>query len=183
MKQLFLLTLMAFAAMSFNSCSEDEGAGDENWTDDSPIIQFKDSNFLAALLKKNIDKNGDQQISQKEAQQVTQMYVFPNISDMDGIQYFTALTSLNCGSNELTSLDVSKNAALTSLECHRNQLTSLDVSKNTALTYLNCSYNQLTSVDVSNNTALTYLDINYNQPPSLDLSKNTALTTLFCQYS
>jgi Leucine-rich repeat (LRR) protein len=53
------------------------------------------------------------------------------------------------------ALDVSQNTALTYLDCDSNQLTSLDVSQNTALTELRCYDNQLTSLDVSQNTALT----------------------------
>ena len=92
----------------------------------------------------------------------------------------TALTSLECVNNQLTTLDVSKNTALTELECYNNQLTALDVSKNTALTYLYCSENQLTALDVSKNTALTELECEYNQLTALDVSKNTALTYLYC---
>ena len=50
----------------------------------------------------------------------------------------TALDTLHCSSNQLTSLDVSNNTSLTYLNCGGNQLTILDVSKNTALTYLWC---------------------------------------------
>jgi len=75
-------------------------------------------------------------------------------------------------SNQLTTLDVSKNTALTRLECFDNRLTTLDVSKNTELTGLCCFDNQLTSLDVSNNTALTWL-ICYNNKISGD--KMTAL--------
>ena len=46
---------------------------------------------------------------------------------------FSALTSLRCGGNQLTSLDVTKNTALTTLDCNGNQLRSLDVTKNTEL--------------------------------------------------
>ena len=101
-----------------------------------------------------------------------------HIWDLEGIQYFTALTSLNCNGNQLTSLDVSKNNALTKLYCNNNQLTSLDVSQNTALTTLWGEYNQLTSLDVSQNSALTTLYCNNNQLTSLDLSQNTALMDL-----
>ena len=95
----------------------------------------------------------------------------------------TALTELICHNNQLTSLDFSKNTALTQLKCDNNQLTSLDVSKNTALTQLECDNNQLTSLDVSKNTALTELDCNNNQLTSLDISKNTALTSLDCNFN
>ena len=68
------------------------------------------------------------------------------IESVSGLQFFTALTSLICYDNQLTSLDVSKNAALQQLHCFNNQLTRLDVSQNTALTSLDCSNNQLTSI-------------------------------------
>jgi len=77
-------------------------------------------------------------------------------------------------------LDVSKNTALITLYCWSNQLTTLDVSKNTALTGLSCDNNQLTALDVSKNTALTALNCHANQLTALDMSKNTALTYLYC---
>ena len=73
-----------------------------------------------------------------------------NISDLTGIEDFTALIDLHCYNNQLTSLDVSTNTALITLYCNKNQLTSLDVSNNTALTRLYCYSNQLTSLDVRN---------------------------------
>jgi len=103
-----------------------------------------------------------------------------NISDLTGIEDFTALTGLGCSNNQLTSLDVSNNSDLTSLFCSNNQLTSLDVSNNTGLFILNCDDNQLTSLDVSNNTGLTDLYCDDNQLTSLDVSGATALRTLYC---
>jgi hypothetical protein len=97
------------------------------------------------------------------------------------------VTYLRCGyspqtgdifNNQLTSLDISKNAALIFLECRNNQLTALDVSKNTALSYLEFVNNQLTALDVSKNTALTLLACDYNKLTALDVSKNTMLITL-----
>ena len=127
------------------------------------------------------DTNKDSSLSDTEIAAVEEIACYDKgISNLKGIEYFTALRSLNCGRNQLTSLDVSKNTALTKLYCKKNQLTVLDVSKNTALTYLRCNDNQLTSLDVSKNTALTYLRCNYNQLTSLDVSKNTALTKLYC---
>jgi len=72
------------------------------------------------------------------------------IIDLTGIEDFTALYSLTCHNNNLTSLDVSANTALTNLDCGFNSLTSLDVSSNIALTYFSCRDNSLTSLDVRN---------------------------------
>ena len=92
----------------------------------------------------------------------------------------TQLTELNCGFNKLTTLDVSQNTQLTSLNCWSDQLTTLDVSQNTQLTELNCGSNKLNTVDVSQNTQLTELNCGYNQLTSLNVTKNTQLTELYC---
>jgi len=105
---------------------------------------------------------------------------FRSITDLTGIEAFTALTVLICRSNQLTSLDVTQNTALIELNCGANQLTSLDVTQNTALTFLSCRSNQLTSLDVTQNTALNFLYCYSNPLTSLDVTQNTALIDLSC---
>ena len=140
---------------------------------------FPDANFRTIV--EGFDTNKDDSLSDTEIAAVEEIDCYDKgISNLKGIEYFTALRSLNCGYNQLTALDVSKNTTLTKLYCKNNQLTVLDVSKNTALTYLRCNRNQLTSLDVSKNTALTKLYCSTNQLTSLDVSKNTALTKLDC---
>ena len=140
---------------------------------------FPDENFRNWVLSQEYGADGV--LTDDEIANVTSMFfVGKNIQNLQGIEYFTALTNLSCGSNQLTSLDVSRNTALTYLGCNNNQLTSLDVSKNTALTSLNCGSNQLTSLDVSKNTALEQLQCYENQLTTLNLSNNTALTRIYC---
>ena len=142
---------------------------------------FPDENFRAIVAGTDIDKDADGYLSDEEIAAVTKLDVSEkNIASLKGIEFFTALTELDCYGNQLTSLDVSKNTALEVLECSTNQLTSLDVSKNTALEVLDCENNQLTSLDVSKNTALIGLYCPGNQLTSLDVSKNTALQLLDC---
>ena len=105
------------------------------------------------------------------------------ITSLKGIEFFGALESLYCSSNQLTSLDVSHNPALESLYCDSNQLTSLDVSQNPALYDLESGWNQLTSLDVSHNPALVFLHCHSNQLTSLDVSHNPALHSLFCYFN
>ncbi|KAK3605002.1 hypothetical protein CHS0354_000667 [Potamilus streckersoni] len=102
------------------------------------------------------------------------------IADLSGIEYFTSLTKLNCRSNKITKLDVSKNTALTELFCSNNQLSGLDVSKNTPLISLTCNGNKLSSLDVSMNKDLTELFCYNNSLKYLDASKNTSLSRLWC---
>ncbi|HOO49068.1 MAG TPA: hypothetical protein PK118_04430, partial [Saccharofermentans sp.] len=93
-----------------------------------------------------------------------------SISSLYGIEYFTAITRLDCYDNNLTTLDVSNNTSLTRLWCEGNNLTTLDVSRNTALDLLNCGENNLTTLDVSNNSALEILGCCGNNISTLDIS-------------
>ncbi len=149
---------------------------------DAPVVYIPDANFKNYLLSTSINTNGDTEIQVSEAEAVTGAIDVgnKNIADLTGIEAFVNLTRLDCYSNQLTALDVTKNTALTHLDCSNNQLTSLDVSKNTALTYLQCQQNQLTVLDVSKNTALTSLYCSQNQLTALDVTKNTALIDLYC---
>ena len=140
-----------------------------------------DANFEQALINLGYDNVIDGGLLTANISGLTTVSVnAQNISDLTGIEDFTALTSLDCGGNQLTSLDVSQNSALIGLYCNDNALTNLDVSQNTALNYLSCSVNQLTSLDVSQNTALTYLDCYNNQLTNVDVTQNTALDWLDC---
>ncbi len=142
-------------------------------------INFPDEIFRNWVLAK--DYGADGILTDEEIATVNTIYVgSENISDLKGIEFFTALKYLYCYYNQLTTLDVSKNTALTELLCSNNQLTSLDVSKNAALMSLSCPNNQLTSLDLSKNTALTEFECFGNQLASLDVSKNTALTYFDC---
>ena len=152
-----------------------------------------DINFEKKLIARGIDiGSADGKVLTESISSLTSLDVslvslnnsFGPIKDLTGIQYFTNLTSLNCSSNKLTTLDLSKNTALTSLVCSSNPLTILDVSNNTALASLDCSFiRQLTTLDVSKNTALASLDCSFNKLTTLDVSNNTALTSLNCRYN
>ena len=151
----------------------------------APTVAVDEVNFPDEIFRKyvsdNFDTDKDGKLSRSECDAVLSIYVtYKNIQSIKGIEYFTKLRSLYCYSNQLTSLDVSKNTALTSLDCSFNQITSLDVSKNTALISLNCGINQLKNLDVNNNTALKSLICNINQLTSLDVSKNIVLSLLYC---
>lgn len=204
MKKILLFTL-PLLAMCFASCEKDNGNNGEDELSGDDIIQFKDPNFLKALLVvqeishrddatgndftelMDVDKNKDGQITVNEAKEAKMICLYDekndvyfDITDISEIKYFTSLETLFCDDNKLKSIDVSKIATLTDLTCGWNELTSLDVSKNTALTTLECYDNQLTSLDLSNNKDLMYLICYGNQLSSLDLSNNAALTYLSC---
>ncbi len=151
-------------------------------------VNIPDAIFKAVLVGNSaINTNGDTEIQVSEAAVFggTIFCASLGISDLTGIEAFTALTVLNCSSNLITNLDVSQNTALTVLNCAgdgyvQGQITSLDVSLNTALTEFYCFENQLDSLNLSQNSALTTLWCYENDLDSLNVSQNPALTTLWC---
>ena len=101
---------------------------------------FPDANFRAFVDGFDANKNGVLEAEELEA--VTEMDCSGrSISDLRGIEYFTALTALWCYGNRLTTLDVRANKNLTGLYCHKNRLASLDVSNNTKLINFRCVNN------------------------------------------
>ena len=118
---------------------------------------FPDENFRN-YVSENIDLDGNGVLSDSEIEAVDSLFVVnKNIANLKGVEFFTALTDLNCGSNKLTSLDVSNNTKLVYLGCDSNLLTSINISKCTTLFYLSCYDNQLTSIDTRDNANLEYL--------------------------
>lgn len=167
-------------------------------------VTIPDSAFKNALVADTtINTNGDTEIQVSEATGFNGFINLYNlgISDLTGIEAFTAITgimvsqnqlssvdfsnntalqTLLINSNLLTSLDLSQNTALVHLQCGGNALTSLDLSQNSLLQHLECWENNLTSLDVSNLTVLSYLTVNGNQLTALNVSSNSALTELRC---
>ena len=156
-------------------------------SDDMDFSALFDETFAQELQQRDIVADA-KKITMQEMQSMAIMteldisgtYDNPgSLTSLRGIEYFEALTKLNCNRNSLPELDVSQNTELTELRCEYNSLTELDISQNTKLTYLNCNRNSLTKLDVSQNTELTELRCDFNSLTELGL--NTELTVLHCQ--
>ncbi|EGR8748659.1 class 1 internalin InlJ [Listeria monocytogenes] len=141
---------------------------------------FPDDNF-ASEVEAAFEMQATDTISEEQLATLTSLDCHnSSITDMTGIEKLTGLTKLICTSNNITTLDLSKNTNLTYLECNSNKLTNLDVTPLTKLTYLNCDTNKLTKLDVSQNPLLTYLNCARNTLTEIDVSHNTQLTELDC---
>ena len=168
----------------------------------------------AVASKVTLTKNSDGTVTLTEANRNAMENVWgsliitnnQNLKDMSGIEYFTNVSTLYCFSNKnLTSLDVSGMSSLTTLDCNSCALTSLNVSGLTMLTTLECYDNAtltsldasglssletlrcnncaLTSLNVSGLSKLTRLDCYNNKLASLDVSDLSSLETLECSYN
>jgi Leucine-rich repeat (LRR) protein len=83
----------------------------------------------------------------------------------------TALESLFCDKNEITSLDLSKNPELKKLYCNNNSLKNLDVTQNGKLETVQCQENQLLE-DGLNALFNTLHENDVKRTKSIDIYKN-----------
>jgi len=152
-----------------------------NYSPSACTVTIPDANFKAYLVGNTaINTNGNTEIECSEAANFTGQIdcSFSFISDLTGIEAFTAIVYLDCSNNQLTSLDVTNNTALINLYGGFNQITSLDLSANTALAYFSFHANQLTSLDVTSTTTLSQLSVQGNQLTSLVIGMNNISNNL-----
>ena len=150
----------------------------------SEFVEINDTNFPDQVFRKyvedNIDTEKDGKLSQAERDAVTEISITnTNCTDLTGIAYFANLTELDCSDNQLTTLDVSKNAKLRILRCYNNGMEKLNLGDITHLTLLNCDNNNLTELDVSKNPDLEDLECRENKLRRVVIGKKYRLTTLY----
>ena len=93
----------------------------------------------------------------------------------------SVLKTLDCSENQITQIDVSQCPVLTELDCWSNQLTSLNLNDNKALIYLRCWQNKLPALDLSNNKMLNIVGCSENKITKLDMTNNIKLKELYCE--
>jgi len=151
------------------------------------FVNIPDANFKTYLLGNTaINTNGNTEIECTEATAFTGAINCTglNISDLTGIEAFTAIHYLYCVSNQLTTLDLTNNTDLQVVYCFSNSLTSLITPANNTLTVLYCENNSITDLDLSNNTGLTALKCGNNSLTSLNVANgNNTNVTLFNTYN
>ena len=153
----------------------------ENLSDFPSITNIPDVNFEQYLVQNNIDSDGiiDGKVLTADIQNVLSLDLSQqNISDLTGIENFSALSYLNLFSNDLTSINVSKNIQLQYLYVGDNNISNIDVSANVNLIQLGVGQNSLTNLNVSNNTELTHLIASLNSLSAIDVSNNLKLIEL-----
>ena len=144
------------------------------------VTYVPDDNFEQYLIDQSLDDVLDDYVLTANIKNRTYLLLDnTGVADLTGVEDFTALTSLECRYNLLTSLDLSANINLTQLYAGSNQISNINLSQTTALEILHVENNQLTSIDVSNNINLEGLFCTENQITSIDLSQNIALNKIF----
>ena len=186
---LSVLPVGAFAAEP-GAAEPENGVSAQADPVDSEFVEINDTNFpdpvFLQYVKDNIDTadttsgQKDDKLSKAERDAVTKINIDnKNCTDLTGIAYFANLTELDCSDNQLTTLDVSKNAKLRILRCYNNGMEKLNLGDITHLTLLNCDDNNLTELDVSKNPYLEDLECRENKLRRVVIGKKYSLTTLY----
>lgn len=144
---------------------------------------FPDRAFRASLCRLFHKSSGGVLTAEEIARTTTLDLSGQDIQSLKGIEHFTALTELLCGSNRLNRLDVSGLPKLRVLACEYNRLGRLDVRGCTALEVLDCRANLLSTLDLSSNPALQELLCDSNLLTRLDLQANPALVLVWCDHN
>lgn len=145
-------------------------------SDGSPVIQFKDPYFLAAIIDQ-ADINGDGQITEKEAASVKVLTTETsgNLSrNIDELKYFTGLEDFTLASVDIENLDCD-------LSCFRElqhftlkaKINDLIAKEHTAIRSIVAS--SALNVDVSNCSTLTTIDVKCGE---LNATNCTALNSI-----
>lgn len=153
---------------------------------------FPDSNFREYLTLSSFDKDKDGILSEQEIKNVTSIKCSKSRSDqggqswgkiesLEGIEYFTEITTLICDGNGLTTLDVSQNKELVYFSCSNNRLESLIIGDKTQLARIYCDENQLEELDLTGVPGLCQLNCSRNKLTDLQIGCLPMVLDIHCE--
>ena len=132
-----------------------------------------DDNFELALIDLGFDDILDDYVLTSNIDKIGGLgLIDKNISDLTGIEDFTALLNLDLSGNNLSSINLSKNKILRNVNLSRNKFSEIDLTQNYELEALILDNNYLEEIDVSKNKELATLQIDDNNLVKIDITNN-----------
>ena len=152
-----------------------------------PIIGFgqqmtyvPDDNFEQELMNLGVDWVFDDYVETAGIDTITYLNITSSsISDLTGIEDFSALRELFCYSNQITFLDLSNNTQLFEVSCANNQLISLDLrnGNNQGLWYfISINNPSLNCIDVDD---VVWADYNWAKDTWTSFSTNCSVLGIY----
>ncbi|APX23363.1 MAG: hypothetical protein CML50_24515 [Rhodobacteraceae bacterium] len=135
------------------------------------VVHFADQNLKSCILESLPAGQTEVLITTAEAIGAVNCPA-RGITDITGLEHFTAMHTLDLSDNKLTSFGLKftgNKTGLVSLNLESNQLTSLDLSSIEPIEFLNVADNELTGITLSANTYLSSLNAQYNKLTSFVL--------------
>ncbi len=182
-KMIFILTGLLFGLAG---CSSDAESGEEEeemmeMVEEEPEARtpIPDLAFERGLIDEGIDDVEDGSVSTSAIELVVNLVLEDKgITNLSGIEDFSALEGLWLADNELTNLDVSNNSNLLFCFVRDNNLESLDVSGLSQLEKIEANGNMLVSLDITDNVSLQQLSLQDNLLEAIDISNIPGTTQL-----
>lgn len=147
-------------------------------------LTFVPDDNLEAYLEANSMGNGianDNFVSTSHIENITSLNISANnITDLTGIEDFTALKELYCYENLLTDLDLSMLPLLERIDASKNLILNTNLTQNPNLILISINENFLTNIDISKNPNLVTLYLDSNSLTTIDLTKNPLLEKISC---
>ena len=141
---------------------------------------FPDSGFRDYVLD-HFDSDYDEVLSDEEIQNVKAITLpQKGIESLEGIQFFSQLTELDCSGNSIKKLNLKENKSLKSISCQDNPDLSelLYPTSPGYVTFLDCSNTSLTALDTC--TQLKKLSCNNTRIKELVFKTGSLLEELYC---
>ena len=131
---------------------------------------------------KDFDKDNNDTLSDQEISNITELDMSgdSNLKNVNGIEYLTSLTKLDCSNTQIESLETGSLVRLNSLDCSNTQITTLETGALGQLSSLDCSNTQIKSLDTGALGQLSSLDCSNTQIKSLDTGLLGRLSSLDC---
>ena len=194
MKRIFIITALFIFAISAKA----------------EEVIITNSIFKAYLVERGFDLNGDNEISQTEADVIIELNLdgswSTNISTIEGIEKLVNLEKVTGKYWDFKTVDLTNNTKLKHVSITSStrssttgieslnvstctdleylliyaELTNLDLSNNTKLQKLNCDGNPIETLNITNSVNLHYLSCVNNNFSAFDISKNVNLDSLRC---
>jgi len=144
---------------------------------------FPDAEFRNRLCENDYAKDGlvtVEELADVDIIQCANTEGREKIKSLKGIELFPELTTIWVPGNDITELDVTKNAKLQSIDVEDSKITSIDLTQNPNLSYLNLNGNRLTAIDLSNNPLLRELYVGNNKLTAIDVRNIKNLFSFSC---
>jgi hypothetical protein len=149
-------TSSVFAFLNYGADDPQDYEYGNNRINFTSFINIPDATFRAYCVS-NFDTNKDGKITLSEAAAAQTINVgSTDVASLEGIQYFTNITFLDCTNCKLEgTLDVSMLKKMIYCQCSRNKITKLILPENGAVGRLQCFSNRISSLELQRCSKLT----------------------------
>lgn len=103
------------------------------------------------------------------------------IGSLQGIEFFSNISAINCSENKLKILDSPKNINLEKVFCNNNKITEININNLKKLTELHCYENDIEKLDLVDNVNISHIECRDNKINLIKMGDVQHIRVLNCQ--